>query len=232
MMNRTRRAFMIDTAKTAVGAVGFLAFGQTLLAPSNSHAADIEFSELTCGVKKQNDHRVLVAYASRCGSTGEVAEKIGRVFCENGVTANVRLIENIERLETYHAVIIGSAVHRSQWLPEAGDFVGANRDILRRIPVAYFLTCLAMSMPGEGSRRTAASYLDSIREKAPDVQPVDTGLFAGVLDYGKLSWPMRVVMKRKMKERGIKEGDYRDWDAIRTWASGVRPKLLGALETG
>ena len=89
-----------------------------------------------------------------------------------------------------------------------------------------------MSRPSEGSQRTAASYLDPIKEKAPDVLPVDTGLFAGVLDYGKLSWPMRVIMKRKMKERGIKEGDYRDWDAIRTWASGLRPKLLGALEAG
>ena len=95
MRNKTRRAFMVDTAKTALGAVGVLAYGQTLLAPGNSHAADIEFSELTCGVKKQTNHRVLVAYASRCGSTGEIAEKIGQVLCENGASADVRLIENI-----------------------------------------------------------------------------------------------------------------------------------------
>jgi menaquinone-dependent protoporphyrinogen oxidase len=52
---------------------------------------------------------------------------------------------------------------------------------------------------------------------------VDVGLFAGVLDMGKLPLPLKLVM-RAMKAQ---PGDYRDWDAIRTWATALRPKLLG-----
>lgn len=57
---------------------------------------------------------------------------------------------------------------------------------------------------------------------------VDIGLFAGVLDYSKLSLPMRVVMKQKMKSDGVAEGDYQDWDAIRSWTEGLRSPLMGA----
>jgi len=60
------------------------------------------------------------------------------------------------------------------------------------------------------------------------VKPVDIGLFAGVLDYSKLSFVVRMVMKSKMKKKGVPEGDHRNWDDIRAWAEGLSPKLLGA----
>ena len=56
------------------------------------------------------------------------------------------------------------------------------------------------------------------------VQPVDVGLFAGTMDYSKLSFVLRLVIKA-MK---VPEGDFRNWDAIRDWAANVRPMLLGA----
>jgi len=68
--------------------------------------------------------------------------------------------------------------------------------------------------------------LDPLRNAVPQVQPVDTGLFAGVLDYSKLSLIVRVVMKSKMKKKGVSEGDYRDWDAIHSWAEGLRSALF------
>jgi len=58
------------------------------------------------------------------------------------------------------------------------------------------------------------------------VRPVDVGLFAGVLDYSELSFIVRLVMKSKMKKKGVPEGDHRDWDAIRAWAEGLLPTLL------
>ena len=59
------------------------------------------------------------------------------------------------------------------------------------------------------------------------VQPLDMGLFAGVLDYSKLTWMYRMVMKSKMKKKGVPEGDFRNWEAIRTWTEGLYLSLLG-----
>ena len=69
-------------------------------------------------------------------------------------------------------------------------------------------------------------FLDPLYREVPEVTPVDTGLFAGVLDYDKLSFMVRMVMKGKMKDKGIEEGDYRDWESIRSWARGVFPGLM------
>lgn len=104
-------------------------------------------------------------------------------------------------------------------------FVEKNQAVLRQVPVAYFLTCLALYKETEQNRRKARSFLDPLREATPQVQPVDIGLFAGVLDYSKLNLMYRTVMKSKMKKRGVPEGDFRDWDAIRAWAEGLRLKL-------
>jgi len=61
-----------------------------------------------------------------------------------------------------------------------------------------------------------------IRACLAQVQPVDVGLFAGVMDYSKLSFMLRLMMKAM----GSPEGDFRDWEAIRAWASQVRARLV------
>lgn len=63
------------------------------------------------------------------------------------------------------------------------------------MPVAYFLTCLALSKDNEESRKVAKSYIEPALKAAPVVRPVDMGYFAGVLDYDKLSLMYRLVMK-------------------------------------
>lgn len=225
---------MKDGAKVTGGAVCALTLGRGLMAPRISNAANVSFPESECGIKQKGGKSILVAYASRLGTTGGVAESIGQVFCEKGETVDIRYIKSIGDLSPYDAVIIGSAVRSSKWLPEAVQFVQENRKALSRIPVAYFLTCLAMSKPNDGGQDTARSYMDTILKEVPDVKPVDTGLFAGVLDYQKMNFIMRAVMKSKMKDKGITAGDYRDWNGIRSWSENVAPKVLAhrATKTG
>jgi menaquinone-dependent protoporphyrinogen oxidase len=64
--------------------------------------------------------------------------------------------------------------------------------------------------------------VNQMRARAPQVQPVDVGLFAGKMDFKALSLPLRLIVKAMKSE----EGDFRDWDAIREWATSVRPALL------
>lgn len=217
---------MSNGARVTGGALCALALGKGMMAPGIGHAANVVFPESDCGVRQRKGKRILVAYASRLGTTGGVAESIGQVICEKGKTADIRHIKNITDLSSYDACIIGSAVRSSKWLPEATAFVQENRDMLSRTPVAYFLTCLAMAKKTPDARSTARSYMETIFKEVPEVKPVDGGLFAGVLDYRKMNFIMRAVMKSKMKDKGIAEGDYRDWKRIRSWAEKVVPKLL------
>lgn len=222
MGNMTRRAFMVKGSTTAGALVGGLAMGREFLSPPKALSGEIEFPESSCEPeKKAGTKKILVAYASACGSTGGVAEAIGKGLCAKGAQVDMRLMKNVSGLSSYDAVVLGSAIRRASWLSEAIAFVEQNQGSLSRMPVAYFLTCLAMVRDTEESRRLAGTYMKSVLRSAPAVHPVDLGLFAGVLDYDKMNVFTRMIMQSKMKDKGVTEGDYRNWDAIRAWAAGL-----------
>ena len=167
--------------------------------------------------------RVLIAYASKCGSTGGVAEAIGQVLCSMGATVDVRLTGSVKDISSYQAVIIGSAIRMGNWLPEATDFVIRQQDELSRVPCAYFVACLTMKDDTAENRKKVMAYLDPVRQKSPKVEPAAVGLFPGALDFKKLSFGSKAVLKML----GGKEGDYRNWPAVRAWAGDVGPSLFG-----
>jgi len=213
----SRRRFLI-WAGGAVGASVLCCGGLTTL---GLRQPAIEYIESSCGKEEDVGNKILVAYASRAGSTGEVAEAIGQVLCEAGAAVDVRLVKEVTDLSPYRAVIVGSAIYMGKWMSEAVKFVETHRETLSQMPVACFTVCLTLKEDTEENRREVAAYLDPVREV---VQPVDVGLFAGVMDYNKLPFIFRLMMKA-MKSP---QGDFRDWEAIRAWAAGVRPALLGA----
>jgi menaquinone-dependent protoporphyrinogen IX oxidase len=95
-------------------------------------------------------------------------------------------------------VIIGSAIRSEKWLPQAMRFVSANKEVLSKVPTAYFLTCLTLANPSEKAHQKARSFLDPVLEMLPEVKPACIGLFPGVLDYSKYSTGMGAVMHYKM----------------------------------
>jgi menaquinone-dependent protoporphyrinogen oxidase len=223
----SRRRFLMVGA----GAVGATVLALGGLAALGRRQPAVEFVEPSCGTGHDAQHKILIAYASHCGSTGEVAQAIGQVLCEAGAAVDVRLVKNVSDLSPYRAVIVGSSIRSSNWLPEAVEFVKMHRDALSRVPVAYFLTCLAL-VAGQ-TRSAVMSFLDPVRDHVPQVQPVDVGLFKGKLDFGMLPFVYRFVWPLTAGG-GVREGDYRDWEAIRSWATELYPKLgkLGGVPSG
>ena len=203
---RKRRNFLTLSA----GLIAAIALGSI---PDLGRAGETQFPEGRCGGDKNIGKRVLVTYASKYGSTGGVADAIGKELCGKGLAADVALIRNAGDLGLYQGVVVGSAIYKGKWMPEATDFVKENRAILRRMPVAYFLVCITMVRPIEENRAVALSYMDPILKAVPEIKPLDIGTFAGALDYNKLSW----LNKRILKAKGAPEGDFRDWNSIRTW---------------
>ena len=227
MKNVNRREFMVDGSRILGGAIGCMTLGEGLLFPNEVKAADIIFPESSCGPEKKTERNVLVAYASLCGTTGEVAEAVGRFLCERGASVDVRLIKNVSSVDPYDAFVVGSAVKSASWWPEAIGFVKNNREVLRTKPVAYFLTCLALHENNERSLNVARGYMRPVLESVPEVKPVDLGLFAGVLDYSRLNLVYRMVMKSNMKKKGVPEGDFRNWNEIQKWSEGMCHPILG-----
>ena len=163
------------------------------------------------------DQKILVAYATWAGSTAEVAEEIVKVLRETGSTVDVLPAKDVSDIGSYKAVVLGTAVRMGKLQGDAVKFMDSNREALSRMPVAYFLVCLTMKEPTEENCQQAESFLDPLKER---IEPMDVGLFAGKLDPKKLPFFFRMFMKSA-------EGDYRDWNAIRSWAADLRLKLLG-----
>lgn len=157
--------------------------------------------------------KVLIAYASATGSTVEVAEAIGKTLATRGFPVDVRPVREKPSVDGYQAVIIGSAVQGSKWLPEAVEFVTANKAALQKIPVV--LMCVHFFFRGESGndRKMRLAYLDPIRPLVPHATEV---FFAGRFDrrttaIGVPEWLARLTPTI----------DRRDWGKIRAWAEKI-----------
>jgi menaquinone-dependent protoporphyrinogen oxidase len=209
----TRRRFLI-WAGGAAGASALACSGLGVLATRASDVAYIE--TLMEGAMPMN--KILVAYATRAGSTSEVAETIGQMLNGSGATVDVCPIKKLEGLQGYDAVVVGSAIRMGQWLPEAVQFVKTHQATLSTIPTAYFLVSGFLREDTLEMRDKVRAFLDPLRQI---LEPESIGLFAGKMDYSKLSWLDRTVAKAVKSV----EGDWRNWDAIRAWAKELCPTL-------
>lgn len=179
----------------------------------------------TVGSKTSGNYKILIAYASQFGTTAETAEAIGDTLSQEGRIVETRWVRNVKDIGQYNAVIIGSAIQYDKWMPEAADFVKTNQNVLEKMPVAYFFTCMTLSKRNEKTERKAIRYSARLYSLAPRVKPVDIGRFAGVVDYTRMSFFFRLILGGFLTIIGVKEGDYRDWVAIRTWARNIDRKL-------
>ncbi len=169
--------------------------------------------------------RALVLYATRAGSTAEVADFIGRKLSEAGWSVDVEGVKKGRELRGYQAVVMGSAIRMGSVLPEIREFVQARRAELERLPVAYFVVCMAMQEDTPANRAEANGYLDPLRS---EVKPVEVGLFAGKVDYSKLGAGTKLMAKMA----DLPAGDFRDWKAIEAWAGALAARLGPAAPPG
>ena len=58
---------------------------------------------------------ILVAYASKRGSTGEIAESIADVLRQSKLEVDCKPAGEVESLDCHDGVVLGSAVYMKRW---------------------------------------------------------------------------------------------------------------------
>ena len=164
---------------------------------------------------------ILVAVASRHGSTREIAEAIADELRLAGLNADARNVEEVSNLDEYSGIVLGSAVYMGNWSAGARDFVQHHRTRLATIPVWLFSSG-PIGAPDPRPHGDPGGVVELTRA----TRAVEHRVFAGKLDEAELGRAERLVSRMV----GAQSGDFRDWSAIRAWAREIAASLTaGAL---
>jgi menaquinone-dependent protoporphyrinogen oxidase len=159
---------------------------------------------------------ILIAYASKYGATRDIAERIAQVLERSGLSAEVKEAESVSSLHPYEAIILGSSVYFSNWLPEASELLESFQDELAAKPVWLFSSGLAVK--GEPREWLFPETLQPLVKK---IKPKDVVLFGGKVEAEQLSlddWLINPSLR-------VEAGDYRNWAEIEAWAQRIASHL-------
>jgi menaquinone-dependent protoporphyrinogen oxidase len=159
---------------------------------------------------------VLVAYASKHGSTAGIAEAIADGLVDHEVKAEAKRVDAVDDLGPYEAVVLGSAVYAGSWMKDAVSFAERHADALAHMPVWLF-----SSGPLGDEVKDHEEQPRQLKAFREAFHPKDHRVFFGALDVGSLGFAERMVVKAVKAPTG----DFRDWDAIRAWADAIAGEL-------
>lgn len=211
MTEQISRRNFLKLAGITAGALGVTVCGGTALAAAYHPPFDKPAEQ--CMADKQTD-RILVAYATKAGSTGEVAARMAEILGKRAMCVDLMPLEAVKNLTPYRSVVLGSAIRTGNVLPEVNDFLKKNRDALQDKVFNMFIVCLTLHEDTPENRAKASSFLDPVREV---VKPAAEGMFAGKVDLNKLGLLDR-LMANAVK---APVGDFRKWDEIQSWAESL-----------
>jgi menaquinone-dependent protoporphyrinogen oxidase len=159
---------------------------------------------------------VLVAYATKHGSTEEVASDIAATLLTHGLDVDVHPAGEVEGLDGYDAVVLGGALYMGRLHADARRFLKRHRKELSHRPLAVF--AMGPQTLGEADVAGSRKQLDRALASVPELEPVSVAIFGGVVVPSELSFPFNRMAAT----------DARDWDAIRRFADELATRLAAA----
>ncbi len=159
--------------------------------------------------------RVLIAYASKYGSTSSIAREVGKVLGDADFEVHVLPVDRVADLETYDAVVLGSALYYGHWMNSATQFIDLNQETLQGRAVWLF-----PSGP-VGEQVPSPKDLLAFDEIVKKTGALDHAIFKGRLQRDRLTCLERVVTRVARAPAG----DFREWDHIDSWAASIAAAL-------
>lgn len=164
---------------------------------------------------------ILVAYATKYGSTAESARMLAEMLHRDGLRAEVRPVNEVTELQPYSAVVVAAALYMGRLHKDARRFLTAWREELERVPVA-----LMVAGPVEKEEKqfkSAEQQLDRELARMAWFHPVARKIVGGKWDPAKLRFPFNWTLKK------VPASDARDWSAMGAWAREIAACLQPAL---
>jgi menaquinone-dependent protoporphyrinogen oxidase len=207
--------------KIVLIAVGLLVvcgaiFGFIMYSAINGGKAGIKMADESFGKKGK---KVLLAYASKAGSTSDAAVIIGKALAEQGAIVDVKPAGSVKDVSGYDAFVIGTAIRAGKPVGDFTSFISKNRSILNAKPAAIFLVCMTLSKDTPETRKEVEKYFASAKKL---ITPKAEGYFAGRMDYSKLTPMTKYIVKNMVK---VPEGDFMNEAELKAWAKEIFSKL-------
>lgn len=165
--------------------------------------------------------KILVAYASKHGSTAEIAEVLGDELRRAGAEADVKQASDVRDLEHYDGVVLGSAVYMKRWRPEARHLLHRLEHDLGDRPLWIF------NSGPVGEAKTDETWCEpaKILHKAQRLNLRDHVIFGGRVPQDPHNFVERAMLKNTPPEKQ----DARDFDEIRGWARQIAAAMTTAV---
>lgn len=130
-----------------------------------------------------SEKQVLIAYATRYGSTRVTANDIMKKLIDKGVSVDIVDLKTTKKrkwpsAEAYNVVLIGSSIMMGKWMGEAKKFISRNQNELKKTGLGLFVSCgLTLEDPAK-AREEYIQDFSSEKNIRPDV----SGIFAPCVD--------------------------------------------------
>ncbi len=173
----------------------------------------------------------LVAYASKHGSTREIAQRIADRLSAGGLATETLPVESVGKVESYDAVVLGSALYMFHWMGTAKSFVGRNRRALGSRPLWLFSSGpIGPEVDEKGNRQLDVCGPRERDELDRTLRPRDHRVFFGAWskDNKPIGFWENMVRFMPAARDSMPYGDFRDWQAIEAWADGIAAELRAA----
>jgi menaquinone-dependent protoporphyrinogen oxidase len=161
--------------------------------------------------------KLLIAYASKHGSTQEVAETIAEKVRRGDLEVELRRAADVDDVTPYDGVVLGGSLYFGRWHEDAVRFLSKHRRELSDLPVAVFALGPKTAEPADLA--DSREQLENALQKTHCVEPSLIAVFGGVIDPAELRFPLS----------RLPASDARDWSAIESWASEIARDVGGAL---
>ena len=163
--------------------------------------------------------KVLVAYASKRGSTAEIAEVIAATLCREDLKVCLEPVGEVASLDGYDAVVLGSAVYMKRWRGDARHFLKQHRKTLRQMPFWVFSSGPVGDPARDDSKWTEPPKLVA---KIEEMGVRGHTVFGGCLP----AKPPGMAEKARGDGTPREYRDRRDWAEIRRWAAAIAATLV------